>query len=76
MIKEAFSIMAHDHYFEGVNGMAQVKDSFELKAPLGVFGLIAEKVFLTRYMRCFLIERNLVLQSLAESDDWKRFLQV
>lgn len=75
MIKGAFSMMVHDHYFQSINGITQVKDIFEFKAPLGIFGLIAERSFLTRYMRDFLIKRNQVLKSLAESDDWKRFLQ-
>jgi ligand-binding SRPBCC domain-containing protein len=74
MINGAFSMMAHDHYFENDNGVTQMRDVFKFKAPLGVLGLLAEKIFLIRYMRNFLIERNKILKFLAEGDEWKRFL--
>lgn len=74
MIKGAFSTMRHDHYFEMIGDNTEVKDVFEYTAPLGLLGKIAEKVFLTRYMRNFLIKRNLMLKHAAETDEWKVFL--
>ena len=74
MIKGAFSTMRHDHYFEMIGDNTEVKDVFEYNAPLGLLGKIAEKVFLTRYMRNFLIKRNLILKHVAETDEWKVFL--
>lgn len=74
MIKGAFSTMRHDHYFEMIGDNTEVKDVFEYNAPLGLLGKIAEKVFLTRYMRNFLIKRNLMLKHAAETDEWKVFL--
>ncbi len=74
MIKGAFSTMKHDHYFRMVGDDTEVKDVFEYKAPLGVLGRIAEKLFLTRYMRTFLIKRNQILKHVAETDEWKKFL--
>jgi ligand-binding SRPBCC domain-containing protein len=74
MIKGAFSFMKHDHYFRKVGDDTELKDVFEFKAPLGVLGRIAEKLFLTRYMRNFLITRNQILKHVAETDEWKKFL--
>ncbi len=74
MIKGAFSTMKHDHYFEMIGDNTEVRDVFEYNAPLGLLGKIAEKVFLTRYMRNFLIKRNLILKHVAETDEWKVFL--
>jgi ligand-binding SRPBCC domain-containing protein len=74
MLKGAFLYMKHDHYFREVGDYTELKDVFEYKAPLGVLGTIAEKLFLTRYMRKFLLTRNHVLKQVAESDEWNRFL--
>ena len=32
-------------------------------------------LFLTRYMKSFLIDRNRVIKATAESDDWKQFIR-
>ena len=67
MIKGAFSSMKHKHSFEALKNGTKVADEFTFKVPLGVFGSIAEKLFLTKYIRNFLKERNRTLKSLAEA---------
>lgn len=67
MIKGAFSSMKHKHSFEVYQTGTKMTDAFEFKAPLGIFGIIAEKIFLARYMTEFLKERNKVIKSLAEA---------
>jgi hypothetical protein len=37
---------------------------------------VAEIVFLRRYMRSLLHERNVVVKQIAESPDWSRYLPV
>ena len=74
MLKGAFSRMHHDHYLSEVDGRTVVRDIFKYKAPLGPLGKLAERLFLTRHMRQFLEERNLTLKSLAESEEWKTYL--
>ncbi len=44
-----------------------MSDEFVFKAPFGIFGSIAEKIFLTKYMTNFLKARNKVLKTLAEA---------
>lgn len=74
MVFGAFKSMRHTHRFVEVGNDTEMIDEFVFEAPLGVLGRIAEKFFLTRYMRRFLIERNRVLRDIAESDAWKKFL--
>jgi len=67
MIKGAFSSMKHKHTFEVHQNGTNMADEFTFKAPLGIFGSIAEKLFLKKYMTNFLKKRNKILKSLAES---------
>ncbi len=74
MVEGAFRSMQHDHTFEERDGKTVMTDRFEFVAPLGILGRIAERLFLTRYMRRFLVERNSVLKLTAESNAWRRYL--
>ena len=67
MIKGAFSSMKHKHSFEALKNGTNMADEVTFKAPLGIFGSIGEKLFLTRYITKFLKERNSLLKSLAEA---------
>jgi ligand-binding SRPBCC domain-containing protein len=75
MISGAFRTMAHDHVFEENPEGTLMKDRFDFSSPLGIFGKIADGLFLTPYMRRFIIRRNAILKQLAESGDWKRYVQ-
>jgi len=66
MIKGAFSSMRHQHRFTRELNKTKMVDEFSFKAPLGILGLIAEKLFLNRYMTNLLVERNRILKLLAE----------
>ena len=74
MVKGAFASIHHAHRFETIGAMTRMHDSFTFCAPIGPLGRIAERLFLTRYMKRFLIERNQVLKQTAESDRWRDFL--
>ncbi len=74
MVSGAFKSMKHTHRFLDNDGKTEMTDEFIFRAPLGVIGRIAEKTFLTRYMRSFLSERNQILKEIAESNRWKEFL--
>lgn len=67
MIKGAFFHMRHRHEFEEKDGVTTMRDHFDFSAPLGILGRIAEKLFLTAYMRRFLEIRNAHLKATAES---------
>lgn len=66
MIKGIFAVMQHQHYFEEVGCNTKMRDEFFFKAPLGILGRLAEKLFLEKYMQQLLFRRNAILKSLAE----------
>lgn len=75
MVRGIFRRMIHDHYFRQLpDGQTEMRDVFTFAAPWSVFGRIAEAVFLGRYMRTLLRERNDVIRQVAESDEWRRYL--
>ena len=75
MVKGIFRSMQTDHYFRTLpSGATEMKDLFRVAAPLPVLGLLAEALFLRRYMLALLRERNAVIKQIAESNDWQRYL--
>jgi ligand-binding SRPBCC domain-containing protein len=74
MVRGAFRQMVHHHYFATSPRGTTMRDAFEFRSPLGVLGRIVDALFLTRYLRSFLIERNRVIKATAESDEWRRYL--
>jgi ligand-binding SRPBCC domain-containing protein len=74
MVRGAFRRFDHDHLFEESNGATTVRERFDFDAPLWVLGRLAETLFLERYMRRFLLERTRMIKTIAESDDWARYV--
>lgn len=68
MVRGAFARFDHDHYFEEANGDTLLRDVFDYRAPLGPLGWLAERLFLSAYMRRFLLTRMRELKALAESN--------
>lgn len=66
MVDGAFKKIYHQHVFTESGNTTTMTDIFEYAAPLGVFGKLAEKLFLNRYLKNFLIERNNYIKLLAE----------
>ena len=67
-VRGAFARFDHDHYFESMpNGSTRMRDIFDYTAPLGILGVLADRLFLTNYMHRFLLRRNQVIAHLAES---------
>ncbi|HUQ83911.1 MAG TPA: SRPBCC family protein [Gemmatimonadaceae bacterium] len=74
MVRGAFERFDHDHYFTTGSGGTVVRDVFDYDAPLGLLGRVAEALFLSAYMRRFLLVRLRELKALAESDGWRAFV--
>lgn len=74
MIAGAFKRMIHDHEFTAQSTGTLMVDRFEFNSPLGFLGTIVDRLFLYHYMRRFLLRRNEILKRMAESEEWKRFL--
>lgn len=66
MVSGAFAGFVHDHHFEEIPGGTRMTDIFDYTAPLGWLGKLADVLFLERYLRRLLEERNEVIRRLAE----------
>ncbi len=67
MVRGAFRRLTHVHAFESRGDATLMRDTLVFTALLGPFGLLAERLFLERYMRAFLVRRNAALKRLAET---------
>ncbi len=67
MIKGAFQSFVHIHEFiEQTDGTMMI-DIFQYKSPLGIFGTVADKLFLEKYMSVFIATRAKELKRIAEN---------
>lgn len=71
MVFGAFKHFHHEHIFEEIDSKTIMTDKFNYTSPLGIIGKMADKVFLTSYMKRFLTERNVLIKEFAETDRWK-----
>ncbi len=70
-----FVMMKHEHYFKPIeNGMFMI-DQFWFEIPYGIMGKWLNRLYLTRHMERLLEQRNSVIKQVAESNEWKKFLQ-
>jgi len=68
MVKGAFHSFTHTHeFFEHGTGTI-MKDRFSYISPFGLIGKIADKLFLERYMRNFIVMRANELKKIAEKN--------
>ena len=74
MLRGPFRFLQHDHLFRELEAETEMRDVFRFAAPLGVLGLIAERLVLRRYMRGLLRERNDLIRRFAESSAWRDYL--
>jgi ligand-binding SRPBCC domain-containing protein len=74
LIKGAFARFDHDHFFNEANPGTIMKDIFEYDSPLGILGNLADSLFLEKYMKKLLEERNKLIKEIAESENWQKFL--
>ncbi len=68
MQKGAFKSMKHKHIFRQEGNNTIMTDIFEFQSPFGIIGKIFDKVFLKKYMKNFLLERNKLIKFTAENE--------
>src|SRR5687767_5543655 len=68
MVRGAFQWFTHVHAFEQIAGGTRMVDVFAYRAPLGPLGWLAERLFLTRYLRLLLTARAAYLKVHAEHE--------
>lgn len=69
MIRGPFRKMRHKHLFIPQGDKTLMVDEFEYESPLGMLGRFADGLFLQRYMRNLLANRNQWIKRHAEHPD-------
>jgi ligand-binding SRPBCC domain-containing protein len=68
MTKGAFQSLKHIHQFEALdNGQTRMTDIVAWTSPLGILGIIADKIAVERHMPRFLQQRSQRIKERAES---------
>ena len=73
-LKGAFKKLHHTHLYEQQGEQTIMKDIFVFESPMGILGKVINRLILTNYMKRFLIARNLRIKSVAESNEWQKYL--
>ncbi|MDN4606158.1 SRPBCC family protein [Sporosarcina highlanderae] len=67
MVKGAFHSFIHTHEFIESGTGTIMKDTFSYKSPFGILGIIADRLFLEKYMKRFISDRANELKRIAET---------
>ncbi|HEV7620204.1 MAG TPA: SRPBCC family protein [Flavisolibacter sp.] len=73
-VEGSFVFMKHEHYFKPIENGTFMIDQFRYKIKYGNAGKLLNKIFLEKYITRLLNERNMIIKKIAESDQWKQFL--
>jgi ligand-binding SRPBCC domain-containing protein len=68
MVKGAFSNLRHIHEFFTEGDRTLMRDTLIWRSPLGVLGIIADRILVERHMQAFLVKKQHELTAYAE---WK-----
>lgn len=66
MVKGAFSSLRHLHEFSSEGTHTLMRDTLTWRAPFGILGIMADKTFVQRHMRNFMIAKQAELKREAE----------
>lgn len=69
-----FKMMKHEHYFKPCDNGTIVIDLFHFESPYGIVGRWFNSLWLTRYLRRLIEQRNSTIKTYAESGKWKKLL--
>ncbi|WP_375560981.1 cell division protein [Bernardetia sp. OM2101] len=75
MTKGIFSFFKHQHIFKKTKNGVEMIDIFDYKSPFGIFGKLADSIFLEKYMTNLLKDRNQIIKEFAESDKWRLIIE-
>jgi len=69
-----FKMMKHEHHFKPCENGTIMIDLIRFEAPYGIAGKWFNALYLTRYIRKLIEQRNQTIKEFAESEKWKRLL--
>lgn len=73
-VKGDFKMMKHEHHFKSIDNGTIMIDQFWFEIPFGQFGKVVDALYLKRYMKKLLEERNKMIKATAEGRSWKQYL--
>ena len=74
-IEGDFKLLRHEHFFKPCENGTIMIDLIHFEAPYGAFGRVVNSLYLTRYFRRLIEQRNLVIKEYAEGEKWRGILQ-
>jgi ligand-binding SRPBCC domain-containing protein len=69
-----FKAMKHEHYFKPCDNGTILIDLFHFESPYGTIGKWFNSLYLTRYMKRLLEQRNKTIKDFAETEKWRKLL--
>ncbi|HEX7518598.1 MAG TPA: SRPBCC family protein [Chthoniobacterales bacterium] len=75
LVRGAFRRFDHDHFFAERGEITVMHDVFDFQSPLGILGHMADRLFLIEYMRRLLLTRHALIKTVAETEQWRRYIQ-
>jgi ligand-binding SRPBCC domain-containing protein len=69
-----FKSMKHEHHFKPCENGTIMIDLLYFETPYGSLGKFFNKIYLTRYMKRLLEQRNRLIKEFAEGEKWKKLL--
>jgi ligand-binding SRPBCC domain-containing protein len=75
LVRGAFRRFDHDHFFAQRGEITVMRDVFDFQSPFGILGRIADRLFLIEYMRRLLLTRHALIKTVAETEQWRRYIQ-
>src|SRR5690606_4458865 len=70
-IEGDFKVFKHEHFFKPCDNGTIMIDLIKFEAPYGALGRLANSLFLTKYMKRLIENRNEIVKEYAESDKWR-----
>jgi ligand-binding SRPBCC domain-containing protein len=74
MVDGDFKSIRHEHHFKRIDNGTLLIDLFSFESPYGGLGRLANRLFITGYMKKLLELRNQSIKEYAESEKWKFIL--
>jgi ligand-binding SRPBCC domain-containing protein len=71
-----FKMMKHEHHFKPCDNGTLLIDLFHFETPFGLLGQWMNNLYLTKYLKKLLEERNNKIKEYAESGRWKKLLSL
>jgi ribosome-associated toxin RatA of RatAB toxin-antitoxin module len=69
-----FKLMRHEHHFKPCDNGTIMIDLFSFETPYGMIGRWFNSIYLTKYMKRMLEQRNKLIKEVAEGERWKLLL--